>query len=272
MFYIVFFLLFSSFSIQAEIFQWVDIKGNTHYSDKPHDGAEILQVKTGYTFYKIKKIYDGDTILLSNGKKIRFLGINTPEVEGRNKSAQPGGKEAKQWLTEKLKKSRVRLGKDVEKKDKYGRLLAHVFTEDGEHINLELVKKGLASVSIYPPNLNYIDDLLIAQDQAEEGLLGIWSYTDYLPKQVSKIGKTSIKGWQRVSGRVKNVRHSRKYSYLDFSDTFGLKIARKSLGLFPELESYVGKQIEARGWIKKYKGLYRMFIRHPSALKLKTKL
>lgn len=265
--YILFLFFLLSFSAQADVFLWVDEKGNRHYSDKLRQGAKEVAIRKEYTFYHVKKIYDGDTIQLRNGKKIRFLGINTPEVEGRYKTSQRGGKEAKQWLSTSLKNSRVRLEGDVEKKDKYGRWLAYVFTEKGVHINLQLIKKGLASVTIHPPNLKYTKDLLAAQELAEKKQLGIWAYAEYQPKKVTELGQVNLKGWQRIIGRVKSVRQARKYSYLEYSKVFSLRIARRSLGLFPNLDSYIGKQVEARGWVNKYKGKYTMFVRHPSALK-----
>ena len=265
---LIFLLLFIPFSTQAEIFQWIDGSGNKHFSDRPHPDATTLRINPGYTYYDVKKIYDGDTILLANGKKVRFLGINTPEVEGRNKAVQAGGEEAKHWLQKKLKNKRVRLLKDIEKQDKYGRLLAHIFTEDKQHINLELVKSGLASVNIHPPNLKYTDELLKAELQAERYRLGIWNYKEYAPKPVNQITQARFKGWQRVVGQIKNIRHTRKYSYLNLSDNFGVKIEKKTTGLFPELESYVGKKVEVRGWINKNKNRYSMFIRHPSQIKV----
>ena len=265
---IIFFLLFIPFSVQSEIFYWFDINGNKHFSDRSHQGAEILKVSPGYSYYLVKKVYDGDTILLSNGKKVRFLGINTPEVEGRNKSLQAGGEEAKQWLGRKLRNKKIRLEKDIEKRDKYGRLLAYIFTKDNEHINLELVKKGYASVNIYPPNLKYTDELQKAQQFAEQKQLGIWGYSEYHPKQVSQITGSSFKGWQRVVGKIKNSRQTRKYNYLNFNNTFALKIDRKTLTLFPDLDSYIGKKVEIRGWISRHKKRYSMFIRHPSAIKV----
>ena len=265
----IFYILFLfSFPVEAEIFQWFDDNGNKHFSDKPHQRATTFQVDAGYTYYQVKTVHDGDTILLTNGNKVRFLGINTPEVEGRNKSAQIGGELAKEWLLKALKNKKIRLEKDVEKKDKYGRLLAHIFTEDKLHINLELVKKGLASVNIYPPSLKYTDELLEAEQQAELNKLGIWGYDEYKPKQVSDIKKGRFKGWQRVQGKIKNIRHARKSSYLEFSDSFSLKIKHKTLSLFPKLESYQGKQVEVRGWVSKRKNNYSMFIRHPSAIKV----
>jgi len=265
----IFCLLFFSISAHAEIFQWVDAKGNRHFSDKPHQGAEIFQLEKSDTYYQVKKVYDGDTILLTNGKKIRFLGINTPEVEGRNKSEQAGGEEAKYWLKRRLRNRKVRLEVDVEKKDKYGRLLAHIFTEDKQHINLELVQQGLASVSIYPPNLKYTQQLLKAEQQAEQNQLGIWAYQQYAPKQVEEIKQGRFKSWQRVVGKVSNIHHTRKNSYLKLSNNFSIKINKKALTFFPELEKYEGKEIEVRGWINKYKGNYNLLVRHPSAIKIK---
>jgi len=263
-----FLILLLSLTADAEIFSWVDENGRKHFSDKPQANAQVLKINAGYSFYGIKKVYDGDTVLLSNDKKVRFLGINTPEVEGRNKSAQAGGEEARQWLIKKLENKKVRLEIDVEKKDKYGRLLAHLFTEQKEHINLELVKKGLASVNIYPPNLKYSNELLVAQKIAERDKIGIWQLKEYAPKPVEQIKKGSYKGWQRVMGKIKNIRQTRKYSYLDFTDVFALKIAKKSLGLFPDMNNYMGKKIEVRGWINKHKKNYSMFIRYPGAIVL----
>ncbi len=266
MFFLLSLLLIVPISTQAEMFQWVDNNGSKNFSDRPHLGAKPLKIKSGYTYYQIKKVYDGDTILLTNGLKVRLLGINTPEVKRRDKSAQAGGEEAKRWLQKKLKNKKVRLESDIEKKDKYGRLLAHVFTEDKEHINIELVKQGLASVNIYPPNLKYTDELIKAEQQAEQARLGIWGYQEYAPKPLSHISQQRVKGWQRITGVINNIRYSRRYIYLDFTDTFALKIERKAEGLFPVLESYMGRPIEARGWIHRHKKRYSMIIRHPSAI------
>jgi endonuclease YncB( thermonuclease family) len=259
-------LLFIPFSTQAENYQWTDVKGKKHFSDKVHPDAKLLKLDPGYSYYQVKKVYDGDTILLANGTKVRLSGINTPEIERRRKPAQTGGIEAKHWLINKLKNVKVRLEKDIEKRDKYGRLLAHIFTDNKVHINLELVRAGLATVNIHPPNLKYVDELLKGQRDAEKAQSGIWNYVEYAPRQASNINISTSKGWQRIIGRIKNVRHTRKYSYLNCSDDFALKIERKYINLFPDLEHYIGMRIEARGWVNKHKKHYSMFIRHPSEI------
>ena len=262
-----FFLLITTFSIQADIYEWEDKDGHTHFSDKPHSGAKTLNIEAGYTYYDIKKIYDGDTLLLSNGKKIRLLGINTPETEGRYKSAQAGGEEAKVWLKKRLADHKIRLDYDVEKKDKYSRLLAHIFTEEDQHINLELVKLGLATVSIFPPNTKYTKVLLEAEQHAEDTQVGVWQREEYSPKKTQRLNSSNYKGWQRIIGKIIDIHHTRKNSYLKLSDSFSLKISKRSSGLFPDLETYKDRQIEVRGWVNKKKDTFSMFIRHPSQIK-----
>jgi len=250
----------------AEVFQWVDNQGKRHYSDRPYRNAEILTINPGYSYQKVRKVYDGDTVLLMNGQKVRFLSINTPEVAGRNKEAEAGGEEAKNWLVRKLKNKKIRLERDVEKKDKYGRLLAHVFTEDGMHLNLELVKEGLATANIYPPNLKYVDEFLAVQEEAENARRGLWAYKQYATQPFTQLQHGNLKGWKRVTGMVKNIKQTRRNIYLQFSDNFSIKINRRAKDLFPDLEQYRGKKVEVRGWLHKSKNRYTMLVRHPSSI------
>ncbi|NOQ35392.1 MAG: DUF4124 domain-containing protein [Methylococcaceae bacterium] len=261
-------LIIPAFS-HAEIFYWEDENGKKHFSDRKHENATVVDIQTAPSYYPIKKVYDGDTVLLENGIKVRFLGINTPEVAKRDKVADAGGEEAKQWLAHKLEGTKVKLRYDSERKDKYGRTLAYLFTENNEHLNLQLVRNGLATVNIYPPNLKYANELIAAQQQAESQRLGIWGLSEYAPKTVGRFDSSKHRGWQRITGRISKIKQTKKYNYLQLTPKFALKIARNSENLFPNINSYLGKSVEARGWVNKNKQRYSMFIRHPSAINLK---
>lgn len=256
-------------SADAEIYLWRDNNGNKHFSDRRHTSATKVDIKPGYSFYAVKKIFDGDTLVLNDGRKIRLLGINAPEVRHKNKLAEAGGEEAKHWLTRKLQGAKVRLESDIEKTDKYGRTLAHVFTEKKEHINRQLIEAGLATLSIYPPNLLYTDQLASAEQQAERARLGIWKKPDYAVIPADQLSDSGHPGWTRVEGRVIDIRSSRKFVYLKFSSRFEARIAKQWLILFPDIKSYLGKTIEVRGWLNKYKNGFSMLIRHPSAIHLR---
>jgi micrococcal nuclease len=256
--------------VNADIYEWQDANGSKHFSDRPVVDAKKIDIKPGYDFYSVNTVYDGDTVVLEDGRKIRLLGINTPEVQHRDKSADAGGDEAKRWLVDKLKNTKVRLEIGAEKTDKYGRTLAHLFTDKKEHINLQLVTAGLAAVSIYPSEQYYVNELVKAQDQAEQAKLGIWGRPEYAAIPVGSLDEDGHQGWTRLVGKVINVRKTRKSVYLKFSDLFEARIESQWLNLFPDVNGYLDKTIEVRGWLNKRAGHLSMLIRHPSAIKEKS--
>ncbi len=252
----------------AEVYQWQDEHGRTHYTGRDHENSKILPIKPGYSYFTVDKVFDGDTVRLSDGRKIRLLGINTPEVGHWERAPEAGGEAAKQWLSEKLVKRKVRLLTDAEITDKYKRTLAHLFTENGEHINLQLVELGLASVNIYPPNLSFAKELADAQNRAEQAKRGLWGNPTYAFIPADRLNNEgNRKSWMRISGSVRTIRSSRKFVYLELTDLFQARIEKRWLHLFPDLDEYRGKQLELRGWLNKNRGGWSMLIRHPSAIK-----
>jgi endonuclease YncB( thermonuclease family) len=252
--------------VDAEIYQWQDAKGSEHFSDRFHPEAKTVTIKPGYGFYRVKTVYDGDTVVLEDGRKIRLLGINTPEVQHRDKMAEGGAEDAKAWLVNKLQHARVRLEFDSEKTDKYGRTLAHLFTEKKEHINLSLVKAGLATTSIYPPNLLYVNELLAAENKAEQDKLGIWQRPEYAAIPVGNLTEAGHPGWSRLVGVV-TIRNTPKSIYLVFSSLFEARIERKWQSLFPDINDYLGKTVEVRGWLNNSRKHFSLLIRHPGVIR-----
>lgn len=258
--------------VNADVYVTKDAAGGQHYSDKAQPDAKVVNIpapKPGYEFFKVRYIYDGDTIQLEDKRKIRFLGVNTPEVEHHGSKADPGGEEAKAWLVEHLKGTKVRIETGSPLTDDYGRTLAHVFTEKGEHLNLQLVANGLAEVSIFPPNLMYVDELINAEDQAEAAKLGIWHRPEFAAIPVENLTAEGHAGYTRVIGTVAKVRATKKSVYLDFTDRFKARIDSASAGLFPDPKDYQGKTLEVRGWLANAKGKLTMLIRHPGAIKVR---
>jgi endonuclease YncB( thermonuclease family) len=257
-----------SVSACADVYQWQDAKGSKHYSDRAHDNSTKIVVKQGYSFVRVVKVFDGDTVKLEDGRKVRLLGINAPEVQHKGQATEAGGESAKRWLTEKLINKKIRLVKDVEETDKYKRVLAHIFTENKDHINLQLIEMGLAVVNIYPPNLLYADQLAAAGARAEQAKRGIWQQHEYAAVPVEGLDDNGHSGWLRLVGKVSVIRSSRKYVYLEFSNQFQARVEKKWLMLFPDINIYRGKTLEVRGWLNKNRDGWSMLIRHPSALKI----
>lgn len=266
-------LLFLLFSLAATatpasgIYRSVDAQGRVTYSDTPSANAQpvIITGQPSRQLHQVARVYDGDTIILEGRKQVRLLGVNTPEIESRHRSEEPGGVAAKKWLQNQLRDNQVYLEFDQVKRDKYKRLLAHVFLPNGKHVNLALLESGLAAISIIPPNGRYSDKLIQAQQYAEKQKLGIWSMPEYQSRPISEIANHT-KGWQRFTGTPVAIRKSRKFTRLLFNDKIDIRVANSNLRLFPELATYVGKPLEVRGWVARNKDHYTMLIQHPSAL------
>lgn len=123
-------------------------------------------------FGKVVAVQDGDTLRIVIGQRteqVRLIGIDAPELHQR-----PWGQRARRHLKKILGGSEVRVVTDVEQRDRYGRLLAYLWTSDGRFVNLEMVRSGYAMLYTFPPNVKYVDQLKSAQDEAMEKKKGIW--------------------------------------------------------------------------------------------------
>ncbi|BCX88148.1 micrococcal nuclease [Methylomarinovum tepidoasis] len=259
--------LFLMTAAAAAVFQWRDSQGNYHFSDRPLAAdAAVLQLERRPRYHQVAYIYDGDTVRLADGRKVRLLNINTPEIETERKRGEPGGEAAKRQLETLLEGRRVRLEYDVERHDKYGRTLAYLFRHDGLHVNLQLVALGWAIANIHPPNLKYADAILEAQQQAEQARRGIWGMDAYAPKPIEILRRKRLHGWQRLVGVPKAVKPGRKYVRLSFAADLYVTIPRANLRWFPPLESYLGHRVEVRGWPSRRGRQHSILVRHPSAL------
>ncbi len=111
--------------------------------------------------YNVLSVRDGDTFnIIYDGVKtgVRMIGIDTPESnKTRYGYVEEMGREAKEKKKKLLNGKKVRLEFDVQKRDKYRRLLAYVFLEDGTFLNAHLLEKGYARLATYPPNVKYLD-------------------------------------------------------------------------------------------------------------------
>ncbi len=132
-----------------------------------------------YAFHRqrviCKYVIDGDTIVLTDGRKVRYLEINAPEIPHKGKGGEPLGIEAKR-LNELLVKGRVIeiLPSSVKPYDRFGRVLAHCFLLNGKLVSEILVRKGYAHVCFFERPDKFARRLLSAQKSAILNKRGIW--------------------------------------------------------------------------------------------------
>ena len=120
---------------------------------------------------KVTQVIDGDTIVIEGSYRVRYIGIDTPEI---HPEAEPFGIEAWQANRSLVEGKEVRLEKDVSETDKYDRLLRYVYV-DGVFVNAELVRQGLAQAKAYPPDTKYQDYLAETEAEARGAGRGMWA-------------------------------------------------------------------------------------------------
>lgn len=131
---------------------------------------------------QVIRIVDGDTIEINIGgqqKKLRYIGINTPETVDPRRGVQCFGKEASNQNKSLVENKTVYLDKDVSETDKFGRLLRFVYLklDDGNFlfVNDYLVRQGFAYADRFPPDVKYADRFLAGQHEAEQNKRGLWN-------------------------------------------------------------------------------------------------
>ncbi len=231
--------------------------------------------KTDYSQIKVIKVIDGDTVKLSNGKLLRYIGIDTPEIRIRKNgefvySPQPFALEAKAY-NEKLTENRfVRIEFDVQKKDKYGRLLGYCFA-DGVFVNAKLIEDGYAVLYTFPPNTAHTDFFAKLQKEARKNKRGLWGSYEVIAHHQAADHINQIR---TIRGEVVDTYQSQKCVYLNFGKNykkdFTVVIFNNSLNEFIDKNIdpatfYKNKLIEVTGKVKEYNGP-EVIINHPNEI------
>ena len=128
-----------------------------------------LPLATSLDTDRVARVIDGDTIILSGGERVRYIGIDTPEMDPE----EPFAVQATQANRELVEGKPVRLERDVSETDKYGRLLRYIWVDE-KLVNLELVRLGLAEAKAYPPDVRYQSLLDAAETEAKLTGRGMW--------------------------------------------------------------------------------------------------
>jgi micrococcal nuclease len=142
-------------------------------------------------FFTIKRVIDGDTLLLANGERVRLIGVDTPEVHESDKLQRDAertqtdietirrlGRKSSAFVKRMVKGKRVRLEYDqanaaIGHRDRYERTLAYVYLEDGTFLNAEIVRQGYGvAYTKYP--FNYADEFRKYEREAREKRRGLW--------------------------------------------------------------------------------------------------
>lgn len=208
---------------------------------------------------QVEAVLDGDTVALTDGRRVRLIGVNTPEIEHKPKPAEPLADQSHGQLAALVRKSPLYLQVGSQPKDHYGRTLGHLFTGDGRNIIAELLQQGAGFQVAIPPNLAHADCYAAAQGQARVRSAGVWGHPYYVAVAADS-GKIRG-GYQRVQGRVEKVTLTKKVVWVDLAGDLSLKLDRKNAAHLagPTFDRVIAASraagrktdlvLEVRGWV-----------------------
>ena len=225
-------------------------------------------------------VIDGDTLVLTDRRHVRLIGINAPELAHpchsdtrattRDKQCtptheEPLAQEARQRLQSLAARKSITLITGEDDHDHYGRLLAHLRLADGSDPEEVLLQQGLASVIAIPPNLDRLAHYQAIEAEARAAHRGLWGKAYFAPLQADRLTSDQT-GYHFVQGRVSRIGRSRQYIYLDLGPRLSIMVAHADWERYfsGRPESLRGRNIEARGWITEYDGKLRLRLRHPA--------
>lgn len=224
--------------------------------------------------FSVKYVIDGDTLRLQDDRRIRLLGIDTPELGGWGRATQPYARKAQQRLAELVKANgnKVAVSVGEQNHDRYGRVLAHLYGQHGASLEEQLIAEGLAYHVVIAPNVALAHCLAQAESKARGQGVGLWKNARFIPANQIKAA-----GFTLLQGRIQSVQRNKGGAWLDLGHSVVINIPSDALQYFSQfqpLESLVGRDVQARGWIserkaqqKKY-AKWRLTVSYPSMLEL----
>jgi len=222
----------------------------------------------------VKWVYDGDTLLLTDKRKIRIIGIDTPEVKHHQQKAQAYGAKAREALRELLKKYnyQIELRYSKEKLDKYSRILAHVYLPDSTNISSWMLTNGYARTMSIPPNIQLADCYKQAEETAQNQSLRLWRLKKHQIKTAKSLPQ-STRGYIRLKGKIKSIKRHKKSLVMELESNtkrhIQIKIKKRNLRYFESLDpdKLWSKTIVVSGILKKKYGKRTIYLNYPTQLR-----
>lgn len=197
---------------------------------------------------KVQRVVDGDTLRLADGRNVRLIGLNSPEMGRQGGSAEPFAEAARQRLQALVAANgeHVSLQTGQQAKDHYGRTLAHAYDRHGRNLEAQLLAEGLGYQVAVAPNLALVACQQAAERNAREARSGLWQRSPVKAPQQLRSG-----GFALIQGRVAQVERNRGGVWLEMDGGLVLQVAPRALARFDlrQLQGLAGRNVEARGWV-----------------------
>jgi endonuclease YncB( thermonuclease family) len=217
--------------------------------------------------HAVTSVIDGDSLRLKSGEEVRLIGLDTPELGYEGRADKPFARMARAALVRLIESAgrSVRLQPGVDRRDRYRRLLAHVYTPGGDNLTAAMLRLGLGYQAIVAPNLSHLECYRAAEREARDAGRGLWREGVRNAKALS----SDETGFHLIQGCVEKVGRSRHAVWLELLGGVSVKIPWRVWQAMTgqEPETFVGRQLEVRGWFYHYKGSLRVKISHPALIR-----
>ncbi len=204
-------------------------------------------VVTGLAPQAVERVVDGDTLRLADGRSVRLLGINAPELARGPRAAEPFAQKAREQLQALIRASGGVIGVQagIPARDRYGRMLATVYDRQGHSLESQLLAQGLAYRVAFTPASDLEGCLEQAEGVARRARLGLWQARPLAPAALRR------SGFALVQAQVRQVQRNGGGLWLDLDGPLVLRVEPARLRYFDEasLRRLPGRRIEVRGWI-----------------------
>lgn len=196
----------------------------------------------------VRSVVDGDTLRLADGRSVRLIGINAPEIGRKGRTSEPYAEAAKRRLQALVQASdgRVGLVPGREPSDKYGRTLAHIYSPAGDNLEAQLLSEGLGYRVAVAPNVRLADCQRQAEQQARQARAGLWRQPP-----VQRAQYLRQPGFALIGGKIGAIERNRGGVWLEVDDNLVLQVPARLQRNFPAsfFANLKGRQVEVRGWV-----------------------
>ena len=226
--------------------------------------SELCKATGALEKAQIKRVVDGDTIHLADGRKVRLVGINTPELDHEKGNHEGYAVEATRFLRARLG-SFVYLQRAKNDQDRYGRKLYYLFDKDRLSLTSQLLSEGLGYRIAIPPNLAYQACFEAAENSARSAHKKLWQQPlHWQPKAGFAISRVNIT----------SITQNRGGWWLETDQDLVINLPSSAVDYWPaqKVFSLEGKTIEVRGWQHQRKSRHSDFtswvlsVKHPNDL------
>src|SRR5690606_19147836 len=186
------------------------------------------------------------TLRLGDGRRVRLVGINAPELSGPQRTPEAFAEASRNRLRHLVEENGGKVGLWLNGKDRYGRVLAHVFDRRGEDLEAQLLAEGPGDFVAFAPATPWRDCQQRAEGQARQAREGLWRVARLQSPEQIRHG-----GFAVVQGRIARVEQNRGGLWLQFDGPLVVRVEPALLEHFDAaaLRALTGRQVAVRGWV-----------------------